>query len=61
MPVSMHNLNASWKESKNVMVFDWHQKDFSRQMRMAAGCLEEGRMMRVGGIPRRNQTDQQKQ
>jgi hypothetical protein len=33
----VYNLNAFWKESMNVAVFDWYQKEFSRQMRMAAG------------------------
>ena len=36
----------------NVTVFDWFQKEFSRQMRMAAGYWEEDRIVRVGRIPR---------
>ena len=38
----------------NVTVFDWFQKEFSRQMRIAAGCWEEDRIVRVGRIPRRS-------
>lgn len=41
MPVWMYDLNASWKESLNVMVSGWYQKEFSRQMRMATGGQEE--------------------
>jgi ligand-binding sensor protein len=38
----VYNLNASWKESMNVIMFDWFQKEFSRQMRMAAKKVREG-------------------
>jgi hypothetical protein len=56
----VYNLNASWKESINVMVYGWCQKEFSKQIIMAAGGWKEGRMMRVEGTPRRNKTNQQK-